>query len=242
MAVPAWQAPTAGEVALAGHVNQLLAAHAVSYVWTGAVQAQQATPGSGAVRSDGLWLAQSFTAGASQAAAGYVVVTIGSAGSPDPWAVSLQADSAGQPSGTALVTTLVPVEFAQASSVAVAVMLPVTGIVPSAAYWVVAQAQGDVADYFTWSKSNQVSGASTSPDGVTWTPQSYGLLYQEYDTSAVPPLAGTWEDSGARWTALDYSGSEVVNLYEFTQGQTAAGYTASLRSLQYASGLLTGAV
>lgn len=240
MAAPTWLAPTSGSSALAGSVTQLLATHAITYVWTGTEQANQSTAGSGGVNSNGLYMAQSFATAAGQTTTGYVVVTAAFTGSPSPWTLSIQASSAGAPSGTALASAAVPKEFLSGSASTQPVMLPVTGLTASTTYWIVAQAVGDVSDYFTWSKSNQVSGASTSANGTTWTAQAYGLLYQVWDQAAIQPLAGTWEDSGARWTALTYTAGQVTHLEEYTAGQTAAGYTASSRTLSYSSGLLTG--
>jgi len=238
---PAWLGATAGYNAYAGQVNQFLGTHAVTYVYAGAVQASQGTAGSGGVNSDGLWIAQSFATGSGQTAIGYVTVTAAATGAPAPLAVSVQASSGGAPSGTALATTMLPEEFLTGTPAAVPVMLPVSGLSASTTYWIVAAAVGDASDYFTWSKSNQTSGASTSANGTTWTAQSYGLLYAVYDQSPVPPLAGTWEDSGARWTALAYDGSaQLAGVREFTAGQSAAGYTASSRALSYSSGLVTG--
>lgn len=240
MAVP-WQAATAGQSALAGQVNQFLVSHAVTYVYTGNQQAAQSTAGAGGVASNGTWIAQSFATASGQTTTGYVIVTAKVTASPAPWAVSIQANSAGAPSGTALVSAAVPKEFLTSSAAAQAVMLPVTGLTASTTYWVVAQAVGDVSNFFTWSKSNQVTGTSTSTNGTTWTPQAFGLLYKVFDATAVMPVAGTWEDSGSRWTALAYNGSgALTGIEEYTVGSAANGYTASSRSLTYTTGLLTG--
>lgn len=241
MPAPSWLAATAGFAPLAGQVNQFLATHAITYVWTGAQQAAQSTAGSGGTNSNSLWIAQSFATAGGQTTTGYVVVTAAVTGSPAPWTFSIQANSSGAPSGTALTSAAVPKEFLSGSPAAQAVMLPVTGLTASTTYWIVAQAVGDVSDFFTWSKSNQVSGASTSANGTTWAAQSYGLLHKVFDAATVTPLAGVWEDSGARWTALASNGSgQLTGIEEYTAGQAANGYAASARTLTYANGLLTG--
>ena len=238
MPTPAWLGATSGFNAYAGQINQFLGTHAVTYLYAGVETAIQPTYGSGAVNSDGLYIAQSFTTGASQSAIGYIEVEAAVTGSPGPIAVSVQASSGGAPSGTALVTTMVPKELA---GTPVSVMLPVTGLTASATYWIVFAADGDASDYFSLYKSNQTSGVSTSTNGTSWTSQAYGLVYAVYDQSPVPPLTGTWEDSGARWTSLAYNGSgQLTGLKEFTAGQSAAGYTVSSRALAYADGLVTG--
>lgn len=241
MPAPSWQAATAGFSALAGQANQFLTTHAVTYVYTGAQTAAQSTAGAGGVASNSTWIAQSFSTAGGQTTTGYVIVTAKVTASPAPWTVSIQANSAGAPSGTALVSAALPKEFLTSSAAAQAVMLPVTGLTASTTYWVVAQAVGDVSNFFTWSKSNQVTGASTSANGTVWTPQAFGLLYKVFDGTPVMPLAGTWEDSAARWTALAYNGSgQLTGIEEYTAGQAANGYAASARALSYTSGMLTG--
>jgi hypothetical protein len=247
---PAWQAPTSGQQANAGSVNQLLGTHAVTYVYTGAVQASVTTDAS-AHQSSTVWLAQKFTAGASQTATGCVVCGIGSftsSGASLPAAtLSLQADSGGAPSGTALSSVTVYTEYAYAasshgsSSALVFYPLPATGLTASGTYWLVLSAASSGGNHYTWEESTAGSGASTSTNGTSWTAQAYGFRHQVYDASAVMPLLGTWEDSGARWTAFTWNGAgALTGLYEYTAGQTTAGYTYSTRALTYTSGLLTG--
>jgi hypothetical protein len=238
---PAWLAATTGYEGLAGQVNQFLATHAITYVYTGAEQSSEMTAGSGGVSSDSLWLAQSFTTASGQTTAGYVQVNADYTGTPaSPWVFSIQANSSGAPSGTPLVSTALPKEFLGTSPGTVSVFLPVTGLTASTEYWIVAAPAGDASDYFSWSKSNQSSGASTSSNGTSWTAQSYGLMYAVWDQTVVTPLLGTWEDSGARWVHWSYSSGLVSSIKEYTAGQAANGYTASVRSLTYTDGLLTG--
>jgi hypothetical protein len=225
---------------LAGQVNQYLVSHAATFVQAGTRQAAQTTVGSGFASSVNQWIAQSFTTSASQTATGYVTVTASATGTPPPWTFSIQASSSGTPSGAPLVSAPVPHEFVPSPSGLVTVILPVSGLSPSVTYWIVASSSGDVSDNFAWYKSNQVSGAATSTDGSSWSPQSFGMLYQVFDGSLTPPLTGVWEDSGARWTLYGYSSNRVSSVREFTTGQTAGGYAASVRGLSYSGGLLTG--
>lgn len=249
--VPTWQAPTTGQSANAGAVNQLLGTHAITYVWSGAVQVSNVTDASAHQSGNGLWLAQKFTMGASQTATGHVVCGIGSftpSGSTlGPATLSLQADSGGAPSGTALSSVTVYTEYTYAASshgVASALVyypLPASGLTAAGTYWLVLSPAGTGGNHYTWEESTAGTGASTSANGTTWTAQAYGFRYQVYDASAVPPLLGTWEDSGARWTAYAYNGSlQLTSLYEYTAGQTTSGYASSARTLSYTSGLLTG--
>lgn len=241
--IPAWQGATAGYSALAGHVNQFLAAHAVQYLYTGTLQVSDTTLAGGGFASYTGWVAQSFTAPAGMTATGYVLIEAAvSIGSPSPWPFSLQADIGGAPSGTPLVSAVLPKEFPLLGTYSwQPVPLPASGLTPGARYWIVAQVTGDLSDHYAWAENTGSSGASTSASGTSWTAQSYGLVFQVFDASPVLPLAGTWEDSGARWTWLGYdTAGQVAGVTEYTAGQAANGYTASNRTLTYTSGLLAG--
>lgn len=236
MPTPTWQAATTGQAAKAGQVNQFLGTHAVQYLYQATQTAAHTTAGTGATPSNGLWVAQSFTTGSAQTAIGRAVLTLAVTGSPAPLAVSLQANVSGAPSGTPLVTTLCPAEFLTGTANPTLLPLPATGLTTSTTYWIVAGAVGDASNHYSWSKSNQTSGTSTSTGGTTWTPQTYGSVFQVYDQSATGSLINTYEDSGARWTAFAYDNSgRATVLAEFTQGQTPTGYAVSERSFTYFS-------
>lgn len=240
MSVPAWQGAGSGQPLLAAQANQFLVTHTSTEIYTGAVFSSQSTAGSGAVDGNGLWIAQSFTPATAQSA-GRVVLTLAVTGSPAAVSVSIQSDNAGAPSGSALVTAVLPREFVPASAGAVSVPLP-CALAASTPYWVVLAAAGDVSDFYAWSKSNQVSGASTSTDGVTWSAQGYGLLYSLSNQAIVQPLVHTWEDGGARWTTRAYAASGALSsLEEYTAAQ-AGGYVASARTFGYGNGLLVSVV
>jgi len=237
LAVPAWQAPVSGSPPLAGQINQLLGAHPASFLYQATLQAS-ATGGSGNWPSNGLWAAQAFTAGSSQAAVGYVTFATTVTGSPPPWTISVQASSGGQPSGTPLASVSFPKELAASQ---VTALLP-CAVTPGTQYWLVAEPAGDPSDYFSWLRSSAGSGCLTAPDGATWTSQGFGLRYAVYDQSVSGPLVGIVEDGGARFTLLSWSASAgPATVQEFTSGQTSAGYAESARSLSYSGSLLTGA-
>lgn len=240
MATPAWLAADAGQPTNAGQINQFLGTHAGTIVYTGVVQSQQNTVGTGSSSSNGLYLAQSFTTGASQTTIGRVVLTLDKTGAPTPLSVSIQATSSGSPSGTPLVTTLMPNDFLGTSSGTFSIPTPVTGLTPATQYWVVWNAVGDVSNFFSWFKSNQVTGAKTSANGTTWTAQTFGYLYQVVDNTGVQPVVHTWDDNSARWSIMLYNGlNQIVTLGEYNAGQTTTGYLLSVRSLAYTAGLLT---
>ena len=236
MLTPAWLAATPGYAGQAGQVNQFLGTHAVTCLYQGNTVAQQTTLGSGANNSSSTYLAQSFNSG-SATAIGQVVLYLNVTGTPPPVSVALFADSGG-PAGAPLASTPFPKEFTSGTAAAVSIPLP-AAVTPSTTYWLVLDTLGDGSDYFAWFKSNQTSGASTSPDGVTWTAQAYGFYFKVLDQSPVLPLAATWEDSGARWTSYSYTSGQLTGVQEFTAGQTAGGYTAGKRALTYSGGLLT---
>lgn len=235
--IPSWLGATSGQGAQAGQVNQFLGSHPSTFVYAAVQRAAQNTAGAGAVNSNSLWIAQSFATASGQTAIGRVVLTLTVTGLPAPLTVGLYANSAGAPTGSALVSVSVPKEFP--SGTALSIPLPAT-VTASTTYWIVATAVGDVSNFYSWSKSNQVTGASTSANGTTWAAQAYGLLYQQYDQSASGNLTHAFEDSGARWTGMGYNASnQVTKLQEYTVAQSS-GYIQSNRTLSYSGTLLTG--
>lgn len=237
--IPSWLGATANSATQAGQVNQFLGAHAATLLYAATIQASQTVIGSGAVNSNSTWIAQSFATGSGQTAIGRVNLSLSVTGSPSPLTVGLYANSAGAPTGSALVSTVVPREFLTGSASGLSIPLPAT-VAASTTYWIVTQAVGDPSNFFSWYKSNQVAGASTSANGTAWAAQAYGLLYVVYDQTATGQLTHTWEDSGARWTGLVYNaGNQVTGLQEYTVAQ-ASGYIQANRTLTYSGSLLTG--
>lgn len=244
---PTWIAATTGQLPLANQINQFLGPHQMQMLYPSVQKAAQTTAGAGATQSNGLYIAQSFTTAVGQTTIGYVLLTIGTAGGLTglaPTTLTLRANNAGAPSTTILATTSIAAEYvAMVPTAIVSFPLPVTGLTASTTYWLVIAAAGDPTHHYDWSKSNQVSGTSTSPDGVTWTAQAYGSLYQVWDQTIVgsSPLF-TWEDAGARWVWFGYNTNGTMSsIGEYTSGQTTNGYAQSFRSPTYTSGKLTGA-
>ncbi len=236
MAAP-YLAATSGQPPLAQHIDQFLISHATTYLYTGTQQGGQTTLGSGSAATNGLYLAQSFTAGSSFSL-GRVVLTLALTGAPVPTTVSIQTSSAGAPSGTVLVSTSLPPAMVPASAATVSIPVPCT-LTSGTTYWIVVAAAGDASDFYAWSKSNQTSGASTSTNGSTWTAQAYGFYYALYDQSAVLPLVHAYDDAGARWSTLAWSAGQLTALQEYTVGQTAASPATSSVALSYSGGALT---
>lgn len=247
---PAWLAATAGQPQVAGQVNQFLGTHASIVLYAAVQTAAQATAGGASTSTNGLYLAQQFTTAVGQTAVGYVLVpvttTTPTGSSLATTTLSLYANSAGAPSGAALVSTTLTAEYANLASggtatVPVIYPLSVTGLTASTTYWLVLAAAGNVSNSYTWYRSNQASGASTSPTGATWTAQTYGFKYQVFDQTASGLQVATREDAGARWTASSYTAAGLISTYaEYTAGQSAAGYLQSFRTFSYSGGLLTG--
>lgn len=247
---PTWLAATAGQSQVAGQVTQFLGTHASVILYAATQTAAQTTAGAASTSTNGLYLAQSFTTAVGQTAVGYVIVPVTTATTSGSnlatTTLSLYANSGGAPSGVALVSTTITAEYANkasggAATVKLVYPLPVTGLTASTTYWLVLTSAGNVSNSYTWYRSNQVSGASTSPNGTTWTAQAYGFEYQVFDQTASGLLTATRDDAGARWTATTYTTLNLVNTYaEYTAGQTAAGYLQSFRTNSYSNGLLAG--
>lgn len=243
--VPVWQAATSGQTPQSSQINQLLGTHPNIIINTGVQQVSFNTGGSGSINSNTQYMAQSFTTAVAQTTVGYITAQIGPTSGLGsvlaPITVGLYANSAGAPTGSALVSVTITAEYSNAGPVDLVIPLPVTGLTASTLYWIVVSPTTGSQNY-VWVKSSQVTGASTSPNGTVWTAQAFGLRHQVYDGTAVGNVVSQWEDGGARWTWTGYAASTtLVSQYaEYTVGQTVAGYLQSFRTFTYSSGLLIG--
>lgn len=242
---PTWKAATSGQLPVTSQVNQFLGPHTTQFLYPSLRKANQSTAGTGTVQTNGTYIAQSFTTAVGQTQVGYVRITLqttgGFTGLLPPTTLSLHANNAGAPASTALQTVTMASEYVGSAPAIVDFPLPTTGLTASTTYWLVLAAAGDSTHHYNWGKSNQTSGASTSPDGVTWTAQAYGLLYEVWDQSIqdVNPKF-TWEDGGARWLWLDYNANDTLNVIaEYTAGQTSTTYAQSFRTLTYTNMQIT---
>lgn len=237
---PTWQAATAGQLPKADHVNQFLGTHTVQLIYHGNVHDEQIVDGGSAVGT-GTYLAQSFTTGVSQTDIGRIVLqfAISSGGVPTnvpPSSFSIQGDSGGQPDGTPLVTVNFSPEYIFNGPALITFPTPITGLSSSTTYWIVTPTAINGSYQYAWEKSDQVSGASTSSDGITWTPQSYGFVYEIFDQTVRLELNCLWEDNGARWTWFNYTSLGRFDVIaEYTSGQTSTGYSQSYRTFTYSN-------
>lgn len=242
MATPNWIAASPGSAPLAAQVNQFLGTHPSTIVYTGTSQVSHTTAGSGGVNTNGLYLAQSFTA-PSTLAVSRIVLTLSVTGAPLAASVSIQTNNAGAPSGTLAgspAQVSLPPGFVGASSGSISMPLPAS-LTSGATYWIVVGAVGDVSNFFTWFKSNQVSGASTSANGSTWSAQAYGLMFNVFSASYSGYPVHTFSDAGARWATFTVAAttSALTSLGEYTVAQAAGDYVSSVRTFGYTNGLLT---
>jgi hypothetical protein len=236
MTTPTWQAPAPGQPANAGHINQFLLPHPSQIIYPGVQKAGRTTDGSAASDSNGLWVAQSFTG---VTAVGRAVLTVTKHGTPGLLQVSLQNDASGKPAGVDLVSVQLPAEWFTTAKTSVSMPLPLTGLASSGTYWLVCQAVGDASDYWAIEHSTQTSGASTSPDGSTWTAQTFGIIHQLFDQTVNGAPKHEWIDGGARWSILSYDTAKgtLIGIYEYVTGQ-AGTYQAQGRTLAFANGNL----
>lgn len=247
--VPTWQGATAGQRCDAGLMNQFLTNHNTTMLWAGTAQSSVTTSGASATGTNGLYLAQSFSTTANQTAIGYVQgpisTTTTSGASLVPTALSLYTNNNGSP-GTLIVSTVLTAEYCYTATnngntnVFANYPLPATGLSPNALYWLVVNAANTGGNQYTWFRSASTSGAATSPDGVTWTLQSYGFRYRIQDQTVTGNVTCTWEDGGLRWTNYTYNTNGTINQYfEYTDCQGTNAYVQSCRTYSYSQGMLT---
>jgi YD repeat-containing protein len=248
VATAPWLAASAGYKPQPGQINQLLAAHTSSWIYTGnSVQASEEIGSGVYVSTASQYLAQSFVTGAAQTTIGVVYLQISAVGGSavsatiSPLTVALYASIAGLPTGAPLATGTLAEVSVYLGAFWLPVPLAASGLTPSTVYQLVVSPAGSSASYFAWQQSNQTSGASTSQSGTTWTGQAYGFMYQIHDlTGTTWPPAFLVDDGGARTTAFTYNAAgQLATITEQVVSQSGA-VQYSQRALTYSNGLLAG--
>lgn len=248
MGSPNWLGASPTYVGLSGQINQFLGSHEAVFTYSGGALQGSSTTGTGAFTStDGLYLAQEFTTGASQTGISTVSLQISTVGgSPTsatipPLVLTLYASQFSLPTGSPLATATVLEETVYTSPYWLSVSLPTGGLTASTQYQLVVSSVGTATAYYAWQQSNQLFGASTAPDDVTWTAQGYGFMYRIYDNTGTTGNALIiTDDSGARTTTFTYNASgQPTTISESTQTQNGAGLLQS-RTISYSGTQVTG--
>lgn len=248
--IPTYKASVVGGPGNAGGVNQFMVPHNATAVFDSATQQAGQSIGNGLyATTQDQYLSQQFLTTASQTTISEVWVQVSVVGGSAitntiaPLTVGIYADAGGEPTGSALASGSLAETAVYAAPFWVVVPLPVTGLTASTAYHVVVGAAGTSSTYYVWQNSNQTSGASTSPDFVAWTDQSFGFMFRVYDQTATGGSLINYviEDNGVRWTQYGYDATnEVTTITEYTIDQTGNGSFSTSATLSYTGGFLTG--
>lgn len=245
---PSWLAATAGFDGFAGQANQFLGTHAANFTYAGSLKESQTTGGAVYSSTQTQWLQQNLTTVAGQTSLSSVQIQISAVGgSPtlqliNPLVVSLYADSLGFPAGSALVTTTLSSQTVYSAGFWVTVPLPITTLTPLTEYHLVVQEVGTAGHYYAWQHGNPGTGGATSPDGVTWTAQSFGFMYQAFDQSSFgSQVQSIVEDGGKRLRQFTYNtNGTLATVTDYTVAQGVNTYLLQQRTLTYTNGLVTG--
>ncbi|NUP47560.1 MAG: hypothetical protein HOW97_09655 [Catenulispora sp.] len=244
---PAWQPAVVGAQGTAGHVNQFLVGHESTVSYGGTLQGSSA-PGSGVYSSTQTqWLSQQFVTAAAQTTVGYVRLQISDVGGSPTLAlipsltVELYADSLGLPTGPVLASATVTGQYLYSQPWWATIPLAASGLTAGTPYQIVTSMAGAAGHYYVWQHSTTAGGSGTSPDGTTWTANSFGLMYQIFDqnggASTMPLILD--EDNGLRVTSFTYNASnQLASISTYTT--SSAGTVAYAASLTYSNGLITG--
>lgn len=228
-------------------MSQLIGAHQATFLYSGGKIVSQQTTGSGVFQgSQNNWSSQTIVTTSSQTAIGSVNLQLNAVGGSPTLnlipviTIGLYADGSGLPTGSAIVSTTVSNNYVYTAPFWVSIPLPATGLSPSTQYHIVINMVGSASHYYAWQQSNQNNGAATSPDGLVWTFQNFGMMYQVLDQTSTGNVTTIFEDNGARFITLTYNAlNQVSSVSEFVTAQ-GGGYIQSSGTLAYTNGVLTG--
>lgn len=245
---PTWLGAKAGSGGLAGQTNQFLGLHSAGILYSGSLKESQTTGGAVFSSTQTQWLQQNLTTVSGQTTLSSIQIQINAVGgSPtlqliNPLVVSLYADHLGLPTGTPLITTTLASQTVYSSGFWVTVPMPITTLTPLTEYHIVIPTVGTSGHYYAWQQSNPGSGGATSPDGITWTPQAFGFLYQAFDQSSFgTQVQSIVDDGGARLSTFTYNpNGTLASVTDYTVTQGTNAYLLQQRTLAYTNGLVTG--
>lgn len=215
------------QVAQAGQINQYLGLHSLTVHNTGTLQVGtqglNATPGTTWSLAT-QWLDQPFTLPAHVDTVNRIEVALQCLGSGADVTASLQADSGGLPSGTALASVTIPSQFVPVNRARmVSLPLQATGLTQSGVYHLVLQSAGSSGNTLAAPQGGTGLGTlQTSASGTTWTAQTGVELIVGVYTGDSPPLRNVRESATA-WAELESDASgHLVGAYEMVQGSRTA--------------------
>jgi len=230
----------------AGLINQFLVNHTAQYSWSAGVVVDSQQTGAGTyIDSLNQWLSQTTTTGSSQTTIGSISLQVSAfGGSPTltlipALTVSLYADAAGVPTGSALASATVASTYVYSAPFWVSIPLTAT-VTPSTVYHYVIAITGTAGHYYLIQKSNQLTGCATSPDGSTWTTQNFGLMYRTYDGTSGGLLKSVSEDNGNLLVNYTYNSlNQITGYTQYTLAQDGT-FLQTSGTITYTNGLPTG--
>lgn len=224
---PTYSAAVSGQVAQAGQVNQSLGLHAQSIINTGTLEVGVA----GASSSPGTtwslatqWLDQPFTMPSALDTIDRIEIALQCLGTGADITATLQADSSGVPSGTALATVTIPKEFVPTNRARmVSLPLQASGLKMSGVYHLVLQMGGTSGNTLVAPQGGSGLGTlQTSTNGTAWTAQTGVQLIAGIYQGDAPPVRNVRESSTA-WAELENDAAgHLVGAYEMIQGARTA--------------------
>ena len=189
------------------------------------------------------WIDQPFTTAAAQTTISRIELWLNLAGTGADTTVEIRTDNAGAPYVT-LFSVLLPLEFLAIAGGAVSIPVNLTGLTATTKYHIVIDGTASTANYVTIGRSVLVAGqeVQVSATGTSaWGNFSTGFTgYFNVFSGVNGVLRNTYEDSGARWTTIDYTNSAAAgNTTPIHIGEYTTGSLRSWRTLTYVSGQLT---
>ncbi len=244
MATPTWHAISTGNNGSAEDINQFLGTHAITYIHEGTVQVSGSN-GTAVTYFDTtevaqIWLDQPWKTTATQTSVTRVDFYWGANSAQPTFTLSLQTDNgSGSPSGTVVGA---PINYigGYGGSQIVSFPYPATLTVSTLYHWVFSDIAGPTY-YQSFQGNGTVVGYAALYGSGTTQPTSWASLGATvgFDVYAGTngPLYHTFEDAGARWTSILWTGGTNTPPTYYLE---SVDPFAVVRGLSYTNGVLTG--
>ena len=247
MAAPAWHAVAAAGAMSVGDVTQFLGTHACTLLYQGATTVSDVATVTGTLPTNtgaaAQWIDQPFTTIAAQTTITRIELWLNLAGTGADTTVEIRTDNAGVPSNVTLFSVLLPLEFLAIGGAALSIPVGLTGLSALTKYHIVIDGTASTANYVTVGRSVNVASeqvqVSASGTGGWGTGGLYTCYFNVF-AGVNGVLRNTYEDSGARWTTIDYTNSVANgNTTPVHIGEYTVGSLRSWRTCTFTNGQLT---
>ena len=242
ISTPNWHAVAAAGTLSVGDITQFLGTHGCALLYQGTSQVSYTVGATGYLNTNtgaaAQWIDQPFTTAGGQTTISRIELNVYTVTSDTT--IEIRTDNAGVPSNVTLFSITLPLEFGGVNGW-VSIPINLSGLSASTKYHIVMDGTAVNGSQYSWYRAaTSVNQANVSASGTGgWSGASVTCLFNVF-SGVNGVLRNTYEDSGARWTTIDYTNSAAAgNTTPVHIGEYTTGSLRSWRTCTFTNGQLT---